>query len=324
MSLYDFREIDVDLIDEVKGQEGEPGVDMFLDGNMWSQNLSHVFLFRNISASDSYSFFVDFQVNTLSLVIMSLLLVLSCIINVCFARYDAYVTSDGTNNAVCSQSKPCGLFQYVIRNIESGHISDDDLVIHINGSNATINDDSYCKSTFTGNITFILDPDTINSASDWFGSGVLESCSVYLYNCYVRSICTYNLLTVDVGAHVSFYNLRWDHSMPFLQSFKDSSFHCYHCRIANSFYQYPLFLLSNEATFTDSNFHGLFDFSSEMNIPVIRLFPMSQFKASLSFPPENQETNTVLTLNRCTVSMIQTKATFIDVEASNGMLLMVT
>ena len=38
-----------------EGQEGEPDVDMFLDENMWSQDLSHVFLFRNISTSGSCS-----------------------------------------------------------------------------------------------------------------------------------------------------------------------------------------------------------------------------------------------------------------------------
>ena len=44
-------------------QEGEPDVDMFLDENMWSQNLSDVFLFKNFLTHGSCSLVIQLQAN---------------------------------------------------------------------------------------------------------------------------------------------------------------------------------------------------------------------------------------------------------------------
>ena len=118
------------------------------------------------------------------------------------ARYEAYVTSTGTNNPSCNQSAPCGVFQTVIQNIESSNIPNDDLYIHINGSNPSFVATS-CEVTLTGNITFILDSSTITTASDWFGPGILSGCSIQ--SC-IYWVCSYNLLTVAEGANVAFFD----------------------------------------------------------------------------------------------------------------------
>ena len=234
------------------------------------------------------------------------------------ARYDAYVTSDGTNNPSCNQSAPCGLFQYVIENIESTNIANDDLYIHINGSNPPIflvgtDGTSYCEMTLTGNITFIMDPNTVTTASDWFGSSILSGCD---YESILRPIdsnwfSTYNLLTVAEGADVVFYDLVWDHYMPFLQSLDGSTFHCERCLIQNINADDTTFLLANTATFRDCIFRNI---SVES---VFELFPITELESNPSF--EAPQSNSELILSGCSLSDIASSA-FIGISASSGML----
>lgn len=231
-----------------------------------------------------------------------------------YASYDAYITSDGTNNPSCNQSTPCGLFQFVIYNIESGNIPDDNLTIYISGSNLAYPDANatdqveYCDITLAGNITFILDTNTIRTASEWFGVGVLDSC--YFTSCG-SSRCTHNLLTVDEGANVEFQNLVWDHTMPLLQSLEGSTFHCVHCTIQHIDTDQTTFLLSNEATFSHSTFFNL-TFSG--NASVFELFPISELDDYLG----SQQTDSNLRLSDCSISEIWSM-TFIDIAASDGM-----
>lgn len=224
------------------------------------------------------------------------------------ARYNAYVTTDGTDNPSCSEPTPCGLFQYVIQNVESGNIPNDDLVISINGSNANIVDDSLCEMTLTGNITFILNPGTVSTASDWFGAGVLSSCSIS-YNMWM--VLSYNLITVAEDSHIAFHHLVWDHDLPFLQSLERSTFYCENCIIQNTNTGFTLFLLSNDATFNHSTFYNL---DGGM---IFELFPLKWIEGG---DTADLETDTVLTLTRCSISQISSSV-FIDIEASNGMLI---
>ena len=222
-------------------------------------------------------------------------------------RYDAYVTSNGTNNSLCSQSAPCGLFHFVIRNVENGYIPDDDLYIHINGSDLSVTDDSYCEVTLTGNITFIFDSDTIQSASDWFGSGILSLCT---WGCVSGPMCTRNILTVDEGTNVAFYDLIWDHWMQFLRSSERSTFYCERCRIQNTLDKAPwMFLLSNEATFKESIFYNISSGS------LIGLYPMTILENDPNF--DSPQTDSVLILSGCLFWDVSSTP-FIDISASTG------
>ena len=256
---------------------------------------------------------------------MSQLLVITCLVAVSLAHYDAYVTANGTDNTICSQSTPCGLFQYVIRNIVNSHIPDDDLTIYINGSDPfakpTESWNEHCSDiTLTGNITFILDPNTIHTAADWFGAGVLDSCGIdpcsWLGHEYP---CSYNIFTVDYGANVVFDHLVWDHWMPLLQSLEQSTFHCVHCILQNIDTNFTTFLLSNEAIFSNSTFHNL---TYSIGTFMFDLFPIYWLEENaysrLRIRP--QETDSVLTLTGCSISEV-TSRTFINIIASNSMLL---
>ena len=218
------------------------------------------------------------------------------------ARYDAYVTSDGTSNPSCTQSAPCGLFQIVIQNIESGNIPNDDLYIHINGTNSFIFMPQ-CKVLLSGKITFIFDPDTITTANDWYG----EMCPIDICNGAYAS-CTYNLLTVGQDSNVAFYDLVWDNDLPLLKSAERSSFYCERCLIQNLRAIFGLthatFLFANEATFKDSTFRNV------ASSPVFELFP-------LSFDFFNPQTDSLLTFIGCTMLNISSNV-FIDISASTG------
>ena len=228
----------------------------------------------------------------------------------CSARYDAYVSSDGGKNPSCSQSAPCGLFQFVLQNIAIGAIPNEDLYIHINGSNPAIGVNGNCGETLTGNITFILDPNSITTLSDWFGAGVLNSCQSA--SCGLFQRCSYHFITVAEGSNVAFYHLVWDSGFPFLRSFEKSTFHCEHCLI-HSKADDTLFLLSNKATFTDCIFLQIISEST------FELFPITEFDETLG--PQN--TDTLLTLTGCSVSSnfssFSSTSTFIKVEVSTGM-----
>ena len=234
---------------------------------------------------------------------MSLRLVFLFFYRVSFARYDAYVTSDGTNNTICSQSKPCGLFHYVIENIESGHISDDDLVIHINGSDPTINVISHngliydrCIVPLTGNITFSMDPNTIHTAADWFGAGILDSCRVTDIE---RGLISISSSKQHQWTHVVFHHLIWDDPYPLLEAqLLYTSFHCYSCRIQNFENQYPTFQFSSEATFVNTTFYNLTGGTI--------------IEKGWWYPP-------ILTLKHC--AMINISATFVRIEAQIRMYL---
>ena len=224
------------------------------------------------------------------------------------AKYDAYVTSDGSDNPSCNQTTPCGLFQIVIQNIESGNIPNDDLYIHINGSNHFMFNKSHCWVTLTGKITFIFDPNTITEANDWFGNLIDEDgfhgiCSVVVTGPSNHALLTHNLLTVNKGATVAFYDLVWDHDIPFLKSDEKSSFYCERCLIQNLKGWSP-FLFANEATFKDSIFRNI------ESSPAFELFPL----AYNDFTPR---TDSSLTFIGCTMLNISS-AVFIDISASAG------
>lgn len=232
------------------------------------------------------------------------------------ARYNAFVTSNGTDNPSCNQSTPCGLFQFVISNARRGNIPNDDLYIYINGSNPFMNgtthyyssygSSSHCRVDLKGNITFVFDSETIRTTADWFGSSVLDLCPPDACPLFT---CSHNLVLVPEGSNVTFYDLVWDISLPFLHSLGESTFHCEGCIIRDFSGNFTTFLLAKQATFKDCVFQNITTDS------LFELTPVSWLTES-SFI--QTQTDTVLTLTGCSVSDISSPA-FIDISASFGM-----
>ena len=242
--------------------------------------------------------------------VMSLPVLLSIFYGVSFARHDAYVTANGADNNICTESEPCGLFQWVIRNIESGYISDEDLFIHINGSDASNSDKSYCNVRLTGNITFILDTNTINTSYDWFGASLLKICeSINFWPAPLEA------LSLHQGAHVTFRHLIWNSPYQLLEGNQSSTFECYICRIQHitandTNYDSALFHLAGEVQFTDSIFENLAD------ITIFELSPIAYTRGGIRAIQYEMDADSLLTFTHCTMSEIH-DSVFIDVTASN-------
>lgn len=165
---------------------------------------------------------------------------------------------------------------------------DDDVRIYINGSNPNLTaDGTYLDCQWWAhskwNIAFILDPDTINTAADWFGAKVLSSCDIS----HITEVVSYGgaLLYIGPYSDVSFSNLIWDHPFPLI--YCSGSFFCEKCRVQHIHSDHGTFHFRGGAVFRDSSF---------VNI--------TNSEYAIKMEPDSYSQHTALTLSRCNISEI--------------------